>query len=80
MVYLQEVSALLSSKRETVMAKKAQIKKLRKGQRCPEGWSSVELKVGKAVRRMCVKGRVVSRPSTLDRVIDGLSLLFAPLG
>ena len=48
---------------------------LKKGQRCHEGWTPVEIKIGKKVRRVCVRGKVSvirEKPSLLLRVVSVL--------
>jgi hypothetical protein len=53
------------------MKKKIAMQMLEKGKRCKTGWTSIEIKVGKTVRRACVKGKVSDKPSTLSVMVDG---------
>lgn len=62
------------------MAKKKPVMRiLKKGQRCKEGWTSIEIKVGKVVRRACVRGKVQVTPSKISKALDWSMLLLSPL-
>lgn len=54
------------------MAKKIKMKALKKGERCREGWTLVEVKVGRKVRRVCIHGKVAPKRSTMDKVMDAV--------
>lgn len=58
---------------------KRKLRILKKGQRCGKGWTSVELRMGRTTKRACIRGKVLTYPSTAERVMDALQLLAAPL-
>jgi hypothetical protein len=39
--------------------KKRELRLAKKNERCGKGWTPVEIRVGRAVRRACIRGKVV---------------------
>lgn len=58
-----------------MMHKKATIKILKKGERCKEGWTAVEIKIGRKRHRACVRGEIV-RKSDVTKAFEKFDKLF----
>jgi hypothetical protein len=52
--------------------KKLELKLLKKGDRCPKGWTTLQIKVGSRSRRACVHGKAERVKSGWEKAFDNL--------